>query len=64
MNMAKANETTASSFVQVECPDCSNRQIIFVKCATRVSCQACGSTLAVPRGGKGNIKGKIVGDVE
>jgi small subunit ribosomal protein S27e len=62
--MTIANETGTSKFVQVECPDCSNRQIIFIKCATRVSCQACGSTLAVPSGGKGKIKGKIVGDVE
>jgi small subunit ribosomal protein S27e len=52
------------NFVEVKCPDCSNKQTIFVKCATRVSCQACGSTLAVPTGGKGDIKGEIVGVVE
>lgn len=61
--MAK-KQKVEGNFIEVACPDCSNKQIIFGKCATRVSCQACGSTLAVPTGGKGDIKGEIVGVVE
>jgi small subunit ribosomal protein S27e len=51
-------------FVEVKCSDCSNTQVLFVKSATRVSCQACGSTLASPQGGKCAIKGEIVRVIE
>ena len=62
--MAKSPEIADAKFVEVKCPDCSNTQIIFVKAATRVPCQACGSTLATPTGGKSSIKGEIVEVVE
>jgi small subunit ribosomal protein S27e len=51
-------------FIEVKCTDCSNSQIIFGKSATKVSCQACGSTLATPTGGKTDVKGEIVRVVE
>jgi small subunit ribosomal protein S27e len=62
--MAKSTEIADAKFVEVKCPDCSNKQILFVKAATRVPCQACGSTLATPTGGKCSIKGEIVEVVE
>ena len=62
--MAKSADMVNARFVEVRCPDCSNTQIVFVKAATRVPCQACGSTLAVPTGGKSAIKGEIVRVVE
>lgn len=62
--MAKSSDVTDAKFVEVKCPDCSNSQIVFVKAATRVPCQACGSTLATPTGGKSSIKGEIVKVVE
>jgi small subunit ribosomal protein S27e len=62
--MVKPNETKDAKFVNVKCPDCNNVQILFVKCATRVQCQACGSTLATPTGGKCAIKGEIVEVIE
>jgi small subunit ribosomal protein S27e len=62
--MAKSTDISNAKFVEVKCPDCSNTQIIFVKAATRVPCQACGSTLATPSGGKCIIKGEIVEVVE
>ena len=62
--MAKAIDITNAKFVEVKCPDCSNKQIVFVKASTRVPCQACGSTLATPTGGKCAIKGEIVEVVE
>ena len=62
--MANTPEIINAKFVEVKCPDCSNTQILFVKAATRVPCQACGSTLATPTGGKSAIKGEIVEVVE
>jgi small subunit ribosomal protein S27e len=62
--MAKTSETKEAKFVEVKCPDCNNKQILFVKCATKVQCQACGSTLATPTGGKAIVKGEIVEVVE
>ncbi|MFO7618350.1 MAG: 30S ribosomal protein S27e [Thermoplasmata archaeon] len=62
--MAKPSETKDARFVEVKCPDCNNKQILFVKCATKVQCLACGSTLATPTGGKSDIKGETVGVVE
>ncbi len=48
------------SFVKVKCPNCGNEQIIFLRASTVVSCHVCGSTLAVPTGGKAEIKGEIL----
>ena len=47
-------------FIKVKCPDCENAQIIFRKAATKVVCNVCGSTLLVPKGGVGDIKGEIL----
>ena len=48
------------AFVKVKCSNCGNEQIIFLRASTVVSCNVCGSTLAVPTGGKAEIKGEIV----
>ena len=48
----------------VKCPDCSNDQVMFVKAASKITCLACGSTLATPTGGKAELKGEFVGVVE
>jgi small subunit ribosomal protein S27e len=63
VNVAKQT-AVEGNFLEVKCPDCSNTQIVFGKCATKVPCQACGSTLALPTGGKSEIKGEIVRVVE
>jgi small subunit ribosomal protein S27e len=47
-------------FVKVKCPDCGHEQIIYSKASTVVKCQICGATLAVPTGGKADIKGEII----
>ncbi len=49
-----------SRFLKVKCPDCENVQIIFSHPSTVVKCLVCGRTLAIPTGGKGEIKGKII----
>ena len=63
MSMAKKTKVEGN-FIEVKCQDCSNTQIIFGKCATKIACQACGSTLALPTGGKSDVKGEIVRVVE
>ena len=55
---------TRSKFLKVKCSDCGNEQTIFDRTNTKVSCSVCGSTIALPMGGKAEIKGEIVGRVD
>jgi len=48
-----------SKFYEVECPKCSNTQIVFSHASREVRCHICGEVLAIPRGGKAIIKGEI-----
>lgn len=52
--------TMTGDFIKIKCPDCANEQIGFRKAATKVTCNVCGSTLIVPQGGVGEIKGEIL----
>ena len=49
-----------SKFIKVRCKDCENEQVLFDKASTPVSCHICGSKLAVPKGGKADIKAEIL----
>jgi small subunit ribosomal protein S27e len=49
-----------SKFIKVRCKDCENEQVLFNKASNVVSCHICGSKLAVPRGGKADIKGEVL----
>ncbi len=51
-------------FVTVKCQDCGNEQIAFDKPATQVKCSVCGATLIKPTGGKGIIRGQLLGEVQ
>ena len=51
-------------FIKVRCKDCENEQVLFDKASTVVSCHICGSKLAIPAGGKAEIKGKILEVIE
>lgn len=53
-----------SSFYRVKCKDCGNVQIIFSKASMKVQCEACGSMLAIPTGGKAKIKGEIIEELK
>jgi small subunit ribosomal protein S27e len=46
--------------MKVRCKDCENEQVIFDKASVAVSCHICGSKLALPKGGKANIKAEIL----
>ena len=49
-----------SRFIRVRCKDCENEQIIFDRASIVVSCHICGSKLAIPRGGKAEIRGELL----
>ena len=49
-----------NDFLKIKCADCGNEQTTFSKAATKVTCNVCGATLVVPKGGKAEIKGEIV----
>ena len=49
-----------SKFMKVRCKDCENEQVIFDRASTPISCHICGSKLAIPKGGKADIKAEIL----
>jgi len=56
-----------SKFIRVKCQDCGgeeNGQIIFSHPSTVVTCNVCGATLQKPKGGKGKVRGEILGVLE
>ena len=57
-------EIKKANFIKVKCNDCGNDQVTFSKPSSVVNCQVCGATLVKPKGGKGEIVGEVVGEVE
>jgi len=47
-------------FLRVRCSDCGNEQVIFSHASSVVKCLVCSKTLAIPRGGKTEIKTSII----
>ncbi|UCE37365.1 MAG: 30S ribosomal protein S27e [Thermoplasmata archaeon] len=65
--MVEEEKKTKSKFIRVKCQDCGGEesgQIIFSHPSTVVTCNVCGATLIKPQGGKGKIRGEILGVVE
>lgn len=52
-----------SKFLRVNCKKCKNEQVIFNKASSTVKCLVCDSVLATPKGGKAEIKTKVVESV-
>jgi len=52
-----------SKFINIKCQDCGNEQTAFDKPATHVKCNVCGATLIKPTGGKGAVRGELLGEV-
>ncbi|MEN3048245.1 MAG: 30S ribosomal protein S27e [Candidatus Caldarchaeales archaeon] len=48
-----------SRFLLVSCMSCGNRQVVFDSAKTVVRCTVCREVLAVPRGGKAKVLGKV-----
>lgn len=53
-----------AEFLRVRCTDCGNEQLVYSHASTTVRCQVCSKTLAVPRGGKAEVKATILGTVK
>lgn len=53
-----------SKFINIKCQDCGNEQTAFDKPATQVKCHVCGATLIKPTGGKGEVRGELLGEVQ
>lgn len=53
-----------SHFVRIKCQDCGNESIAFDRPATVINCAVCGATLVRPAGGKGAVRGIVLGAVE
>ena len=56
----KGNKRSQSKFMKVVCGKCKNEQNIFEGATTSVKCLVCDATLAEPKGGKADIKARIV----
>lgn len=53
-------EFSRGSFARVECDDCGHEQVLFVRSATAITCEVCGSGLAEPTGGVARLEGTFV----
>ena len=63
-DMAEKQHKSGGRFLRVKCPDCGgeeNGQVLFSKPSTVVTCNVCGATLIKPKGGKGAMRGEILG---
>ncbi len=49
-----------SRFLLVQCNECGHRQILFDHSKIEVRCQVCGAPLAVPKGGRAKILGRVL----
>lgn len=47
-------------FIKVRCQGCKNEQTIFEGATTKVKCLICDAILAEPKGGKADIKARVV----
>ena len=47
-------------FIKTRCQSCKNEQIIFEGATTKVRCLVCDAILAEPKGGKAEIKARVV----
>ena len=59
----ESRDRTKSIFIKIRCQDCGNEQVTFQNPAIEVSCNVCGATLVKPTGGKGLVRGTVVGEV-
>lgn len=49
-----------SRFLRVRCSDCGSEQSVYSHVSSVVRCKVCSKTLAVPHGGKAEIKATIL----
>jgi small subunit ribosomal protein S27e len=47
-------------FIRVRCQACKNEQVIFEAAKTKVKCLICNAVIAEPKGGKAELKAKLI----
>jgi small subunit ribosomal protein S27e len=47
-------------FIKVRCQACKNEQIMFEAATTKVKCLICNAVIAEPKGGKAQLKAKLI----
>jgi small subunit ribosomal protein S27e len=47
-------------FIKVRCQACKNEQIMFEAATSEVKCLICGAVIASPKGGKADLKARLV----
>jgi len=52
-----------AKFLRVRCTGCGNEQLVYSHASTVVRCRVCEKTLAIPHGGKAELKGVVLGAV-
>ena len=57
--MDKTIPKPRSRFLKVKCSNCGNIQVIYSHVSQIVKCSICGEVLAIPTGGKAEIKGEV-----
>ncbi len=50
----------SGKFLRVRCK-CKNEQVIFEKPASAIKCLVCKEVIAVPSGGRADIRAKVLG---
>jgi small subunit ribosomal protein S27e len=54
----------AREFLKVRCSECGNEQKIFSHASTEVDCLVCSEPVAKPKGGKAEITGEVLQELE
>ena len=54
----------AGKFLTVKCRKCKNEQTIFEKPSTKVKCRKCDQVIALPTGGKADVRTTITGVIK
>jgi small subunit ribosomal protein S27e len=49
-----------SKFISIQCPNCSEKRVIFTYTTTDVYCKSCAELVAKKTGAKADILGKVV----
>ena len=47
-------------FIKVRCQACKNEQIMFEGATTKVKCLICNAVIAEPKGGKAQLKARLI----
>lgn len=54
----------ARNFLKVQCAECGNEQKIFSHSSTEIDCLVCSEVIARPTGGKAELNGEVVEELE